>query len=667
MDPEGLLADLNDEQRAAVTSEHAPLAIIAGAGSGKTRVLTRRVAWQAATERIDPRRALVLTFTRKAAGELTDRLRALGLRDSVSAGTFHAVAYAQLRRMWADQKRPAPELLDRKLGVVARALGSRSSDSALEVVGEIEWAKARLVSPDRYPAAAAEARRRPSCGVDEVARAFRGYEELKRKQKLVDFDDLLALCRHALDTDLELAAAQRWRVRHLFVDEFQDVNPLQFALLRSWLGDGGDLCVVGDPNQAIYAWNGADADFLARFDEWFPGGGTARLRRNHRSTPQILHLAGSVLRSGKAVATRPDGPIPQIRGYDDEWAEARGITRALRDRHAPGARWSDQSVLVRTNAQVEVIEQVLRSSGIPCRTRAGSGLLDRPEVAAILRRWRRADRVTLAAALTELGTGVESEIRPDDEGEAASDGDAERQASLEALERIARDHLALDPECSASRFVAFLSASRASGFDDPNADVVDLATFHAAKGLEWKVVHLAGIEEGLVPISHAKSTAERAEEQRLLYVALTRAEDEVSISFARSRTVARRERSREPSPWLDPLATAVADLRGVSRPVGDRESVANVRDQLRSRARPSGRAPVDETDPLRQALREWRRLTAKAADVPAYVVFADATLDDLVARRPTSERTLLDVTGLGPVKVTRYGADILAMVRDHQT
>ncbi len=685
-----LLADLNDEQRLAVTSTQAPLAILAGAGSGKTRVLTRRVAWRAATDQIDPRRTLVLTFTRKAAGELTDRLRALGLRDSVAAGTFHAVAYAQLRQRWADQGRKPPELLDRKVGLVARALGSRHASSALEVVGEIEWAKARLVAPDRYVAAATAAARRPQLGAETISSAYHAYEELKSRQRLVDFDDLLGLCRHAIDTDTEFARAQRWRLRHFFVDEFQDVNSLQYALLRAWLGDRPDLCVVGDPNQAIYGWNGADADFLDQFDRWFPGGATVRLRRNHRSTPQVLHAAAAILRSGAALATVPDGPLPTVRMFDDEWAEARGIARAIRDAHPPGSRWSDQGVLVRTNAQVAVIEEILRGAGIPCRTRAGSGLLDRPEVAAILKRWRRADHVTLSTALAEMDRSfpglaarspTASEFEPDpygpepeDESGPESGDDSETRASVAALARIGRDHLALDPECSAARFARWLQAARSSGLDDPAADMVDLATFHAAKGLEWKVVHLAGIEEGFVPISHARSAADRAEEQRLLYVAITRAERDLSISWARSRSLGARSRTREPSPWLDQINLAIAELRRLGRPAGGSEAVAQLRQRLhessrsregttRSRGAATSAAELSPADSeLRESIRRWRHTTAKAADVPAYAVFADVTLDALVATKPQDEQSLLDITGLGPAKVTRYGADLLSLL-----
>ncbi|HEX7096829.1 MAG TPA: ATP-dependent helicase, partial [Acidimicrobiales bacterium] len=404
--PSELLEGLNPEQRAAVESEAAPLRILAGAGTGKTRVLTRRIAYRAATGAIDPRHVLALTFTRKAAGELNARLRSLGLRDAVAAGTFHAVAFAQLRTRWADRGVTPPTLLERKVGFVARLLPRRAEPfAAVDVVSEIEWAKARDIDPDRYVSAAAAAQRRPSVPPTVVAEVYDRYEREKHKRRVVDFDDLLSLARRAITSDPELAAAQRWRFRHVFVDEFQDVNPLQFSLLRAWLGDRTDLCVVGDPNQAIYAWNGADADYLVRFDHHFPGGDTVELRRNYRSTPQVLAAANAVLdggrlASGPLVAERGDGTAPRVRRYPTDVAEASGIARAVRDAHRPGAPWSSQAVLVRTNAQIPLIEDALRRAGIPYRTRGG-GLLALPEIKAALRALSASNQ-PLAAALADL-------------------------------------------------------------------------------------------------------------------------------------------------------------------------------------------------------------------------------------------------------------------------
>jgi len=286
---DALLHGLNEAQADAVTTDAIPLAIHAGAGSGKTRVLTRRIAWRSLTGLSDPRRVLALTFTRKAAAELRSRLRVLGLRDQVAAGTFHSVAYAQLRTLWRDNDMPEPGMLDRKFLLVTSLLPrDRRSTDVLDVIGEIEWAKARRFIPETYAAGAEEAGRHPPLPLTVMARIFDEYETQKKKRNQVDFDDLLNECRRALKGDKRFADAQRWRFRHLYVDEFQDVNPLQFALLNAWLGGRHDLCVVGDPDQAIYGWNGADADHLRRFDTHFRDGTVLELRQNYRSTPQVL-------------------------------------------------------------------------------------------------------------------------------------------------------------------------------------------------------------------------------------------------------------------------------------------------------------------------------------------------------------------------------------------
>ncbi|HEX9506062.1 MAG TPA: ATP-dependent helicase, partial [Acidimicrobiia bacterium] len=316
-----LLDGLDTTQRDAVTTAAAPLAILAGAGSGKTRVLTHRIAWQSRERVIDPTHVLAVTFTRKAAGELRARLARLGIRESVTAGTFHAIALAQLRRRTEEAGRAMPALLERKVRLLIPMVPGRGREATLlaaEVASEIEWAKARLVKPEGYAHAIAAAGRTPPRAAVEVAEIYGSYEHEKRKRRLVDFDDLITGCADALERDPEFAAAQRWRFRHLFVDEFQDASPAQFRLVRAWLGAASDLCVVGDGDQAIYGFAGADSSYLVRFQRYFPperypSVGTVRLGSNYRSTPQVVHAASAVLgppgRSRAAIrAPRPDGP-----------------------------------------------------------------------------------------------------------------------------------------------------------------------------------------------------------------------------------------------------------------------------------------------------------------------------------------------------------------------
>ena len=692
MDPARLLDDLNDAQREAVTSTAAPLCILAGAGSGKTRVLTRRIGHRVARGDADPRHVLALTFTRKAAGELNTRLRALGLRDTVAAGTFHAIAYAQLRNRWAERGVTPPDLLDRKVGFVGRLLPSRAQ--ALDVVGEIEWAKARRVGPDEYVAAAAAADRHPPLDPYEIARHFAAYEEAKRRRRMVDFDDLLRLAIRDLTNDPEFAAAQRWRFRHLFVDEFQDVNPLQFDLLRAWLGDRTDLCVVGDPNQAIYAWNGADARYLSHLERWFPGVERVELVENYRSSPQILAAANAVLapshpRSRPLRATRPDGPMPVVTSHPTDTDEARAIARALRDRHAPGSRWSSQAVLVRTNAQALLIAEALQAAGIPHRVRGGTALLDQPEISTALANLRRANgpfHMAVADLAASLGT---TDDRPADDtstdsgppGDGASgsghsgdlsDAAAQRRANLEMLVRLADDYQRIDPAPTASAFVEWLRTT--IGSDEPDRDAVDITTFHAAKGLEWPVVHLAGLERGLVPIGHAKTDAALAEERRLFYVAVTRAERELLCTWAEQRTFGQRTVARQPSPYLEAVEYA-ATLDGSPAPAdwsrlirAERAKLAAGAGTRRTGGGRRGNAGADlapDDQQVFESLKQWRSTKARAANVPAYVIFTDATLEAIARTRPTTKAELLSLPGVGPVKVERHGPDVLEVVADH--
>jgi DNA helicase-2/ATP-dependent DNA helicase PcrA len=657
---ERMLEGLDDAQRAAVLHPAPPLRIIAGAGAGKTRVLTRRIAYQSAIEAIDPRRVLALTFTRKAAGELNSRLRSLGLRDSVAAGTFHGIAYAQLRRYWADNNRTAPGLLERKAQVVARVLPRGLGDTAvLDVISEIEWAKARVVSPDAYEAAAYAADRRPPASLSLMAEAYRRYEQEKKERRVVDFDDLLSLCRRALETDTEFGSAQRWRFRHLFVDEFQDVNPSQFTLLKAWLGSSADLCVVGDPRQAIYSWNGADAGYINDFDQHFPGAASVELLNNYRSTPQVMAIAQAVLRGASTlaatVATRAAGPLPRVRAFENDVDEARGIARAVRDAHGPGKRWADQAVLVRTNGQILVLEDALRKAKIPFRTRGG-GLLRLADARSIIRGLERSSQ-PLASSITDL-------TEPDDDDEPQSseapDAPDTRRMIVDTIVRLAYEYLSIDPSATGSAFSTWLQTTTGGDEVDDKTDAIDIATFHAAKGLEWPIVHIAGLEQGLVPISYARTPDAQAEEQRLFYVAVTRAEHTVICSWSKERQFGARASSRNPSPYLQLVEDALDRLTNTIRPVDQRQQAAAQRKRLGVSSTPK----TASTDPLVVALKSWRSTTSRAANVPAYVVFSDATLEAIASSKPKTRGALGRVPGIGPVKLDRYADALLRIVSE---
>ena len=667
-----ILAGLNEEQHRAVTIDAPQLVIRAGAGSGKTRVLTRRIAYGAMTDRLDPRRVLALTFTRKAAGELNHRLRQLGLRESAAAGTFHAVALAQLRRHWENHNFTAPTLLDRKVGFVARLVpGIRERTIPLDLVSEIEWAKARRIKPETYVAAAADAARSMQLPAERVAEIYQAYEEAKTKRNLIDFDDILILCGRALQQDKNAAAAFRWSYRSVFVDEFQDVNTLQFALLKVFVGPTPDLCVVGDSRQAIYAWNGADSSYLDNFTSHFPEAVEVALSQNYRSTPEILRCASALLPTyGKLTATLSGGPKPTITNHANEKAEARSIARSLRNARSASTRWRDMAVLVRTNAQVTLLADALDSAEVPVRARHDSALVDRPEIKDTIDSLRQAaPSGTLADALDELGERLAlSRTDDDDEGDAADDepnATDERQLLLSAFLRLGRDHLALDPAASLQTFIDALKAGNRE-IASVGDDRVEVTTFHQAKGLEWEVVHLAGMEQGLAPIGHAKTPEAKDEEDRLIYVAVTRAKRHLHLHWADERTFGDRVSNRSESPMIEPIRLA---NQGIDPRANRNRNAKSAGDLRRNLAGRNGgpRLKKDESDPVFKALKKWRLSKSKANDVPAFVIFSDKTLHAIVKAQPTSKSDLLDISGIGPSKAESFGDEVLELISESLT
>ena len=646
---DSLLAGLNEAQIQAVTAGGGPIVVLAGAGSGKTRVLTRRIAWRVADDQCDPNRVLALTFTRKAAGELRHRLLAVGLRDRVPSGTFHAIALLQLRRRWADRGISPPRLIQSKGRLLGPLLPRSGSIRPAEVATEIDWARARMVEPEEYGRAASAAGRTPPLPPAEMAEVMVGYAAAKRSKRVVDFDDLLALAIRDLRADRSYAEAIRWRFRHLYVDEFQDVNPLQAKLLSLWRGDSDDLFVVGDPDQAIYGWNGADPQLLDHFAASEPSAVVIRLRENYRSTPQVLALAAPLARGPAAVPQRGDGPIPTITAHPSDESEAAAVASRIRAAHSVAGNWSDQAVLVRTNAQLLGLSEALRDASIPFRLRGSEGPLATAEVRAVRNTLERTE-TDLVATLSELENSLdvaENGLDATEHGtrEEPTVAEIERRANVRAFLRLVHDYLVLEPDPSGPGLRDWLATLEPSDLD-ADGDAVELATFHGAKGLEWPVVHVAGLEEGFVPIAYASTGAQLAEEQRLLYVALTRAQDELHLTWAGERTFTNRPVTRNPSPLLAPVADACRRLG-----VGPAQRVDWQRHLRESRARLAAHAATGSSggagdgggaghEAVYQALLQWRQRRARAADVPVHAVFSDQTLRAIARAQPTTRSGL---------------------------
>lgn len=539
-----LLADLTAEQQRAVTSSASPLCVIAGAGSGKTRVLTRRIAWQAMAGRIDPQHVLAVTFTRRAAGELRKRLRQLGLSDAVAAGTFHASALSMLRRYWEAKGESHPTILQSRTALLGDLRPDWGPKKLRNAEAKISWASSRMIAPEEYPEAIVALGRRSSGEDHEVAAVYRDYVIAKQERRCIDFDDMLDLARRVLPDDSDFATDQHRRQRHLLVDEFQDVNPLQFKLLEALRGPESTLVIVGDPKQAIFGWNGADPELLVQIDHHLPGVTRLHLTTNFRSSPEICEASARILNVQPQPTVRPSGAQPRVRellGFvvPDDLAtyEATEIAKAVRAAREPGAPWGDQAVLARTNPQLDPIRDAFHRAGIPVRSRSEQAVLQIPEVEDFLLDYEEADRLSMLV------------------------GDLDRMASAESVGEVwgrllefARDALALDP---ASTVEDLVDALRSDDGLTPIEDGVDLSTIHRAKGLEWPVVHLIGVENGYLPDYRNTTGERRREERRLLYVAASRAESELHLSWCRLRDGGgRTPRKRHPSPWVKCLMPA---------------------------------------------------------------------------------------------------------------
>jgi DNA helicase II / ATP-dependent DNA helicase PcrA len=650
---ETVLAGLDPEQRAAALAVRGPVCILAGAGTGKTRAITHRIAYAVRSGAVPASQLLAVTFTARAAGELRTRLRRLGA-EGVQARTFHAAALRQLTYFAPRVLGGAmPEVVDNPLRLVSAAASRarlRSDRAELrDLAAEIDWAKAVLAGPEDYPERAAAAGREPPTTPATVAAVYAEYEAAKQRVGQLDFADLLLIMSGAIEEYADVAEEIRSRYRHLVVDEYQDVSPLQQRLLDAWLGGRDDLCVVGDANQTIYSFAGATPKHLLEFTRRFPTAVVVQLQRDYRSTPQVVELANRLVAAGRPggggprltlVGQRPDGPPPTFAEYDDEPAEAADVAARCRALIAAGTPAAEIAVLFRVNAQSEVYEQALSSAHVPYVLRGGERFFDRPEIREarlLLRGAARADPVE--TSLPDAVRGVLASVgwHPDQPPPGGSA--RERWESLAALVSLADDVLAVDPTAHLPELVVELD-QRATAQHAPTVQGVTLASLHAAKGLEWDAVFLVGLTDGTVPIQRATTEEQLAEERRLLYVGMTRAREQLALSWALARSPGQR-RGRRPSRYLDGL-----------RPVAF----------AKTPPRPRKSTPDPEDAELFGRLRSWRKRQADAQSVPAYVVFSDATLVAISDAQPSDRAALARVSGVGPTKLDRYGTPLLALL-----
>ncbi len=685
MEADEVLAGLDPEQRAVAEATRGPVCVLAGAGTGKTRAITHRIAYAVLSGVVAPQRVLAVTFTTRAAGELRGRLRGLGA-PGVQAKTFHAAAYKQLHYFWPKViGGEPPRLVESKLALVAEAARvcrlSCGRTELRDAAAEVEWAKVTQTRPDEYAVSAVKAGRTPPVDAADMGRLYETYERIRRDRNLLDFEGMLELTAAIFTEHQEVANTFRDQYRYFVVDEYQDVNPLQKLLLDTWLGKRDDLCVVGDPNQTIYSFTGASPTYLLNFTKEHPDATVVKLVRDYRSTPQVVGLANGVLEQAKGetrghrlelIAQRGNGPAPSFHEYDDEVAEAEGVARRIRELVDEGVPAREIAVLFRINAQSEPYEQAFADAGLPYVLKGAERFFERAEVrqAVVLMRGaarsinegeplvRAVRSVLLSAGLTEQA--------PDGRGAAR-----ERWESLAALSQLAEDVAADNPKAGLRDFVAELE-ERAAAQHAPTLEGVTLATLHTAKGLEWDAVFLAGLVEGTLPIIYAEKSPEQIEEERrLLYVGVTRAREFLTLSWALARSPGGRK-SRRRSRFLDGVAPRSSGPPRIDRSkrrtaaLGPQPCRVCERPLTAAVERKLGRCetcPADFDEKLLERMRDWRAGTSKEQKVPAYVVFTDATLQAIAERAPTSEAELAAIPGVGAVKLDRYGGAVLALCR----
>jgi len=636
VDAEQILEGLNEDQRQAARATRGPVAILAGAGTGKTTTITHRIAYQVATDAFPASQILAVTFTQKAASELTHRLAGLG-SEGVDARTFHSAALSQLHGLWERHSgQPVPAVLDHKAPLISTLANALPAPHRFlprrELAAEIEWAKNRMATPGNYLVELERSGHEPPIPAELMLRVFDGYERRKQTNGTLDFEDMLGLAIQMFDEHPAAAEAIRERFHAFTVDEYQDVNPLQATLLDRWLGDREDLCVVGDDYQTIYSFTGASPDHLLGFTERFPSATVVRLERNYRSTPQILgfanelaaHLGGfrktleATVESGPPVLARP------IHDVDEEVAS---VVQAVGRLRAEGVALEEIAVLYRINARSEAFEEAFASAGIPYQVRDGA-FLRRPGPKAVLHRLKRPP----AGSVVEVVDGVTDALGFDPKTEPDADEEVTRQADLARLRAMAEEFERANEHGNVAAFVEELGRRFST---EHSARGVNLLTYHRAKGLEFDAVFLPRLLDGELPFRSGRAKAEPDEERRLLYVGITRARTYLFLTWAT-------DAKTTPSPFLDEL--------GVRTPAAPRRpSSARIR-------MPKAGGPVLER------LKAWRRSRARADGVPAYVIFHDKTLEEIAELLPKDWADLAAVSGVGPTKLERYADEVLAVI-----
>ena len=537
LDPDEILGALDDDQRAVALATRGPICVIAGAGTGKTRAITHRIAYAAAIGTMDPQKVLALTFTARAAGEMRARLRSLGV-PTVAARTLHSAALKQLLFFWPTVfGGRTPDLITSKSGFITEAIRRAGLSSLLsitnrelmrDIASEIEWAKVSEVAPEDFLNEIAQRVTKPRVNAEQLVQLYVAYESIKKQELAIDFEDVLLLCAAMVEEEREVRERIQNQYRYFTIDEYQDVSPVQQRLINAWLGTRNDICVVGDPAQTIYSFAGATPVFLNTFTQRFPDAEVIRLSTGYRSTPEITFAANSLLRSGsmgqELTAINEHGSKPLVQGFKDESAEIAGVSREINELLAAGTEPQEIAILARTNNQLKAMEREFNREAIPYQVRNTERFFDRTDVRDFLKHVRQAS--VIPSEGSEWIDELRSIAQPFLTGESI-DG-------IAALLHLGRE-LDSDPQFQPKSLRGYLREveDRVSQNNPPTMPVITLATLHAAKGLEWERVFLIGASEGILPLTNSSTLTDAmlAEERRLFYVGMTRAKADLHISY----------------------------------------------------------------------------------------------------------------------------------------
>lgn len=650
MEAEKLLEALDPDQRQVALQSTGPLCVRAGAGTGKTRAITYRIAYAVARGIYPPAQVMAVTFTTKAAQEMDMRLRALGVFGA-STRTFHSAALRQLSYFWPHAVGGRlPQVISYKAPLIYAACARLGIEADKELVrdlsSEVEWSKVSMVAPENYEDAVGHLGRAlpGDLSVAQMVDLLRTYEVVKGERDCIDFEDILLLNLGLLIERDDIATQIRQSYRHFVVDEYQDVSPLQHALLQQWLGGRHDICVVGDAAQTIYSFAGASARYLAQFPKEHPGANIVQLNRDYRSTPQIVSVANLVVSKlrgkdmegkVKLVAQQPSGPAVDFHTYASDQKEAQATVQQIQQLLQSGYEPKQIAILYRVNSQSEEFIQELSGHSIAYQLKEGTRIFDRDDVRRAMGLLRTEAKANPGQDALEMMQNIVSTLGWTPQAPATSGAGRERWNALNYLVEVAKEY---HEEKDLAELYLFLE-QHASKQSAPQTNGITLSTIHAAKGLEWEAVFLVGLSEGLLPISQAKDKDALEEERRLLYVGITRARTYLTMSWARSRSG--RSASRKCSRFVS----------GIFPP------------EFNPKKAPDPQTLNSADSALFEVLKQWRLLVSKGLQRPAFTVLTDVTLKAVARHRPQNAGELAKLPGLGNTKIYQFGRSLLGLVQ----